>query len=216
MAKKKKKPEKKPPPKPEKQPPKSEKQPPKSEPQPPKPEQQHDSSPVQDDVTQIYMQNRATVFLEAYEHVRDVERARDLTTHAFIKFLTARRSIQKPGAWLRKTVKNLSLNAIRDEKRHDEKLHQVQHFLQTSIHDSEKAVSTIVDSSRLHAIAFAPDSPLGIVEQQVLQLIIDELSVAEMARAVGIPESTMRDLKRRVLNSVRDLLLIDTENRKAL
>jgi RNA polymerase sigma factor (sigma-70 family) len=174
------------------------------------------SNAVLRELTKIYEENRGPVFNEAYSIVRDVERARDLAHEAFKLFLIYRPVVLRPGHWLRKVVRNRALNDLRNQKKHDEKLHEIHRALIRPAAETESALAATIDTSRLRALAYGSESSLGLVEQQVLQMILADTSVVDMARAIGIPESTMHDLKRRVLNSVRALLQIDHQSRKAL
>jgi RNA polymerase sigma factor (sigma-70 family) len=169
-----------------------------------------------DVIAAIYETNRAMVFGEAYGIVRDTQRATDLTHDTFVKLLTHRRTVTKPAQWLRKTVHNRALNDVRNQKLHEEKLAQAERWLAGFAEDPEVTVGVRIDAGRLHALAFEQDSPFGVVERHVLQLILAGTTVIDMARNIGIPESTMRDLRRRVLEELRELLLIQVESRKAL
>jgi len=167
-----------------------------------------------DDVSQIYMQYREMVFNEANGYLHDGERARDITSEAFKRFLTSQPTVLKPGQWLRKVARNLALNALRDQKTHDDKLRRIERSLSNEFRYAEDLSGAAIDAARVYALAYAPDSPLDISKRHVLQMFIDELSIAEMARRTGLPESTMRDLRTRVLNAVRQLLHVREKHKQ--
>ena len=156
------------------------------------------------DFSDIYLRFRDNVLRVAYSVLHDEARAADVVHDVFIKFIVEQGTIETPEHWLVSVARKLALNVSRDEKLHDEKLRNVYRWLKA--HEYSPDMASAIDASRIYDIAFMRDGCFSTVERRVLQLMLDDTPPARIARDLGLPESTARDTKKRVVAKLRDLL----------
>ena len=72
-------------------------------------------------ITELYDSHFKDLFRYSLSIVKSIPVAEDITQNAFVKLLNRQDSVENPVHFLKRTVRNFSINHIRDEKRNKEK-----------------------------------------------------------------------------------------------
>lgn len=151
---------------------------------------------------QLYDLYYPGVFRFAARFVNDRQVAEDITTESFIKLWTNRaewtvtRSIS---SFLFTTVKNASLNHIRDHRRHE--AHHALLLAQT-----EEAIYPHEVTTEVFRILEMEIDKLTRQQRAVLQLYLEGKTSDEISQVLGIAEKTVRNLKSEAVKNLRIML----------
>jgi RNA polymerase sigma factor (sigma-70 family) len=167
----------------------------------------------------FYTQNRSELIAHANRIVKDKAKAEEITQEALVKFMLAAPELESDNhalSYLHRTIENLCIDLFRAENRRpnlvalDDATAEVESTWQVS-GDHSQAISSAEDA----AIIRQALSLLSSAERAALVMWeVEGRSTAEIAKELGIKESTVRHTVSRARASLRKVLselVIDEE-----
>jgi RNA polymerase sigma factor (sigma-70 family) len=159
----------------------------------------------------FYTKNRTELIAHAYRILRDNPKAEEITQEALVKFMLAAPELESDShalSYLHRTIENLCIDLFRAENRRpnlvalDDALAEVESTWQVS-GDHSQAISAAEDA----AIIRQALSLLSPAERAALVMWeIESRSTTEIAKELGIKESTVRHTVSRARASLRKVL----------
>jgi RNA polymerase sigma factor (sigma-70 family) len=159
----------------------------------------------------FYTQNRSELIAHANRIVKDKAKAEEISQEALVKFMLAAPELESDThalAYLHRTIENLCIDLFRAENRRPNLV---------SLDDASAEVESIWQVSGDHSLAISAAEDAAIIRQALSLLSpaeraalvmweVEGRSTAEIAKELGIKESTVRHTVSRARASLRRVL----------
>ncbi len=167
---------------------------------------------IEKKIESLFNENFHALVFSSFRIVKDYEQSEDIVQNVFVKLWQNYEKVNhiadlKP--YVYKSVRNSSLNFIRDKKVKEERLMEAYSFNADTIYQTEENGQECFDSSKVHkAVDRIPDK----WREAFILSKYENLKYSEIARKMAISEKTVEKYISKALNFLRielkDLLTI--------